>query len=717
MNLSEALDAALPEIPRSQISRKRPPMLDPDMIVREDILDGEPLVVTYQRSTTNVFRFPPMQWELLQLFDGKRSYEEIAEKYSELTRSAVTADDIRAVAAGLDEANFWYKTPQEKNIALNEKLKAERRRRSEKKAGNNLAHISFSAWDPDRYLTQLDTAIGRYVYSGWFTAAVVALFIFEVFVFVAKWNLLGHDIPLYYTFSKKSFADIARFWLIFFVIGFFHESSHGLTCKHFGGEVHSMGLMFLYLAPCFYCDISACWVSATRLQRLAAIIAGIWIEMVMCGIAMIIWTNTPVGEPIHDFAYEIILITGLAVVVINLNPLIKLDGYYFLTEWIGIPDLKERSTAFFSAWIQHHIFRLPVEVPIVPRRRVAFFAIYAFVSGGYSYLLLFAVVRFSFNVLAHFIAEWALIPAAALGFVVFRSRLRAFGKFLSNFYKVRQQSVLWRVTRFRLAALAVLAILLFLPIWHVRVDAYYLVEPSDVQVLRAGVPGTVRFMNVREGQQIQKGQPLAALNSLLHATHRVSTRANLEMAETRVADSEVRHRDLGPAIAARSEAVQMDAAAVTESGSLTIDAPFDGVVMTTAPENLTGRSVGQGEELIRVAKVSPPVIRVFVPAPELNRVHAGDLVALDTHATFVPVRLRLAPLDGQTSALPDGILHSQQYKGFELPAFYAARIYLATSVPDLRPGMAGRAKIFDKRLSVVERALVSARNLVRSHVW
>lgn len=717
MNLSEALDAALPEIPRSQISRKRPPMVDPDLIVREDILDGEPLVVVYQRSTANVFRFPPIQWKLIQLFDGKRSYEEIAEEYSAVARSFLSLEDVESLAAGLDEANFWYKTPQEKNIALNEKLQAERRRRGEKKAGTNLAHISFSAWDPDRYLTRLDDSVGRYLYSGWFTSLVILLFVFEVFVFVAKWNLLGHDIPLYYTFSKKSFADIARFWLIFFVIGFFHESAHGLTCKHYGGEVHSMGLMFLYLAPCFYCDVSACWVSATRLQRLAAIIAGIWIEMVMCGIAMIVWTNTPVGEPIHDFAYEIILITGLAVIVINLNPLIKLDGYYFLTEWIGIPDLKERSTAFLSGWVQHHVFRLPVEVPIVPRRRVVLFAIYAFISGCYSYLLLFAVVRFSFNLLAHFIAEWALLPAIWLAFVIFRSRLRIFGKFLVNFYEVRQQSVLWRVTPLRIVALAALAILLVVPIWHVRVDAYYLVEPSDDQALRAGVTGTVSQVNVREGQWVQKGEPLASLSSLMHATHSTAAQAGLALAEMHVADSEVQHRGLGPAIAARGEAAQMSAAAVTESSSLTVDAPFDGVVITTAPENLIGKSVGQGEELLRIAKVNPVVVRIFVPAPELNRVHPGDLVALDTHATFLPVRLRLAPLDGESFTLPDGILHSQQYKGFELPTFYATRVQLAASNADLRVGMVGRAKIFDKRRSIAERMLVSARNLVKSHVW
>ena len=44
------------------------------------------------------------------------------------------------------------------------------------------------------------------------------------------------------------------------VIGFVHESAHGLTCKHYGGEVHSMGLMFLYFTPCFYVDVTESWV-------------------------------------------------------------------------------------------------------------------------------------------------------------------------------------------------------------------------------------------------------------------------------------------------------------------------------------------------------------------------------------------------------------------------------------------------------------------------
>ena len=78
MNLSEALDAALPEIPRTRLSRKNPPRIDPDLIIREDVTDGEPVVAVYQRSTANLLRMKPTQWQLARLFDGVRSYEEIA---------------------------------------------------------------------------------------------------------------------------------------------------------------------------------------------------------------------------------------------------------------------------------------------------------------------------------------------------------------------------------------------------------------------------------------------------------------------------------------------------------------------------------------------------------------------------------------------------------------------------------------------------------------
>jgi putative peptide zinc metalloprotease protein len=83
MNLTEALDAALPEIPKTRYARERPPRLDPELIVREDAIDGEPFVGVLKREGSSFFRFPPGQWQLANLFDGIRSYDEIAALYNE----------------------------------------------------------------------------------------------------------------------------------------------------------------------------------------------------------------------------------------------------------------------------------------------------------------------------------------------------------------------------------------------------------------------------------------------------------------------------------------------------------------------------------------------------------------------------------------------------------------------------------------------------------
>jgi putative peptide zinc metalloprotease protein len=110
--------------------------------------------------------------------------------------------------------------------------------------------------------------------------------------------------------------------------------------------------------------------------------------------------------------------------LINLNPLIKLDGYYILTEILRIPDLKEQSTSLVTNWVKRNIFRLPVVVEYVPRRRRWLYVPYAILSGIYSYGLLFFVIRFARNVFRGYSPEWAFVPALLLAYFIFRSRIR-----------------------------------------------------------------------------------------------------------------------------------------------------------------------------------------------------------------------------------------------------------------------------------------------------
>ena len=716
MNLSEALDAALPEIPQTRLTRGRPPCLDPDLIIRDDTLDGQPIVGIFKREKGNYFRFDPPQWQLALLFDGVRTYEAIADEFTAGTGAPMSPADVEMFANTLEEAGFWYKTPQEKNLALNQKLKAQRDRRSSRKSKVNLAYIGFSAWDPDRYLTWLDARVGRYIYSPWCALCAIVLFCFEASIFAANWSFIGPDIALYFNFIHKALPDLIEFWLLIFVLGFIHETAHGLTCKHFGGQVHQMGFMFLYLAPCFYCDVTEIWISATKLQRLATIIAGIWIELTICGFSMIVWMNTPSGTWLHDLTYQLILITGIAVVILNLNPLIKLDGYYLLTEIIGVPDLKERSTAFLTGWFQNRVLRLPVETIAVPRRRVVLFIVYALLSSAYSYLLLFYVVRLSYNVLSHWLAELALIPSGLLAFTMFHSRLRSLRKVALQFWNEKLSGKRLLRPLPLTAALLIVAFLL-LPLWRDREDAYFVIEPMRSETLHAAVLGRVNQVLVHEGEKVQAGQPLLIMSSPVAASMVDSAVAQTSTARFQAFGAELQGQSIGPAAAEQTAAGRSSLLANEARSSLVVAAPMDGIVLTKDPEALLGRQVGSGQALLDLADDLPRAVRVYIPTAALQRIPMDAEVALEFPGRFSPVRLALAPPGGDAQNLPLGLLPAQEYQGIKLPVFYTSRMALPAFAGSPRFGVAGRAIIFGVRRSLAARALTKISAVVRAHIW
>jgi putative peptide zinc metalloprotease protein len=536
-------------------------------------------------------------------------------------------------------------------------------------------------------------------------------------VFVAKWNVLGPDIPLFYDFSKKTFGDLAEFWLLLMVVGFVHESAHGLTCKHYGGEVHSMGLMFLYLTPCFYVDVTESWVSATRMQRLATIIAGIWVELILCGMATLVWVSTQPGEWLHDFCYKVILITGIAVVVVNMNPLIKLDGYYFLTEFVRVPDLKERSTSFLVGWVQRYLFRLPVEVPVVSRRRLPLFVLYALASGAYSYLLLFLFIRFSYNVCYHWLAELAVLPAALVALWIFRGRLRSLQTFTMNFFRIHAAEGVFRPTPLKLAGVVLLLGVLFVPILRDRENAWFVIEPGDSHQVYAGVTGRVEAVYAREGDAVRTGQVLARLESLSQAATSEKAAAALSRSQAEVFTAELHHSGLGPALAEQHAAEGSSAIAEEERAMLAVTAPASGVVTTAEPQNLVHRNVTDGEVLLTIVDPKRLVARLYIPSSEMQWVRPGDEISLQPSSQFGEIRGRLGAMEGAAVTLPAGLVSGQEFKGLVLPAFYTTRMALREQDDRVQPGMSGPAKIFGRRRSVAERVATTVGNMLHTHFW
>jgi putative peptide zinc metalloprotease protein len=718
MNLTRVLDVALPDIP-ARVLLQRAPRLPPDVVWKEHSEEGKPIVRVLVPSQEAMFRFPPANWELTQLFDGTRSYEDIAQLYSAQSGTEYSADEVREFASSLEAAGFWYKTPQEKNILLMQK-DARKRRKTQtatKSKWGDLAQISFPAVNPDKFLTWFHKYT-YWVYTWWWTAITLAVFAVMTAITLGHWSEIGRDTLQFFNFSEKSWLDVGVFYLVAVGAMCWHEIGHGHACKHFGGRVPSMGFLLIYLAPGFYTDTSEGQVMATRSQRFVISLAGAWAELYICAVATLIWWVTPPDTPVHSVAYMMMLITGIASVLINFNPLIKLDGYYMMSEVLQLVDLKESSTAYVSAWVKRHIWRLPVEVPYVPRRRRLGYAVYALLSGFYSYTVLFVVARFVGNIFRNFDPDWSFIPELATAAIVFRSRIRILVNFMKFVYLDKKDRVRgWSISRHPLILLAALAIVLLLPLWHESIEGRFLLEPQTKVTIRSLVPGTITAVYVDEGATVAPGAPLFRMTNLPLQSEVGRSEADYAVASMRANSAVLRYSDIG---LSRQESDRLAAQSHNlgaQAASLSLVSPISGVILTPRVTDRLASYVPAGTDLAEVADLSTVRARIYVSEYDLYKLKLGSTARLLVDGASRRWNTQVASIAPQSSTIDPQLAEATKFKGLRPPNFYVVDMLLANATGSLKPGMVGLARIYGPRRSALGLLWAEVqRSLVRK-IW
>src|SRR5207248_9019799 len=239
MNIVRALEVALPELPE-RIIRQTPPKLESRVISKEHIENGEPVVLVKIPGSDLVFRFSPLQWHLIRLFDGQSSWEQISTRFERETGSSVPEDDVKELANYLQtKSPLLYKSPLEKNIMLQEELRSSRKKR--RKKALDFADITIKTWDnADGYVTWLYPKL-RFLFTPWFACVSIAMFILMGWMWADRFGEIWSDSFAFYNFTAKSGRDLIEFWFLFGAMAAFHETAHGLAGKHYGANIERMG--------------------------------------------------------------------------------------------------------------------------------------------------------------------------------------------------------------------------------------------------------------------------------------------------------------------------------------------------------------------------------------------------------------------------------------------------------------------------------------------
>ncbi|HMH54716.1 MAG TPA: M50 family metallopeptidase, partial [Gemmatimonadales bacterium] len=370
------------------------PKLRRDLVLVEQSYRGEQSYIIKDPESRKYFRFRPVEVMVMQTLDGEHTAEEAAAALAE-EGLRVTAKGVDTFAAKLTGMGLCERTISERSVLLMERLRAQRRQRLGKGIfQGDILRLRWSVGDPDklfdRWLPRL-----RFFFSRAFLVTSVALFAVYFLVIAVKWPEFSRGLADLYAF-KITLGTLVVFYLTSMVIVAIHELGHGFTCKYFGGQVHEIGAMLIYFEPAFFCNVNDAWTFPELRARLWVTAAGSWIQMVAASIGAIVWWAAAPGTLISEVALAAVLVGGIMTVFMNVNPLIPLDGYYALSDYLEVPNLRQRAFAYLAWLLKTRVLRLDLPQPPADGREQRIFLIYGALALTYIALILalFAATMF-----------------------------------------------------------------------------------------------------------------------------------------------------------------------------------------------------------------------------------------------------------------------------------------------------------------------------------
>jgi putative peptide zinc metalloprotease protein len=505
-----------------------PPRLRSDLTIsRQETAEGSVCVLKDPVSGA-FFRFGDTEQFIAEQLDGATPLDEVRRRTEAHFDASLAPESLQAFVARLVKAGLLE--------GGTESPKARTRRRG--RLLGSLLYLRMPLFDPDALLGRLLRSV-RWFFTPQFIALSAAIILIATCIMIARWSEVAQDFSRLYHLSA-----IPLVLAVAFVVGTAHEFAHGLTCKHFGGQVREMGFLLMYFQPALYTNVSDAWLFPEKSKRLWVGLAGPYFELFLWALATCTWRLTDVETEVNYIALSVMMLSGIKT-LFNFNPFIKLDGYYLLSDYLDMPNLRKRSFAYVgSAWkrlIGWEADGGGGNEDISPRERRAYLA-YGFVAAGCSLALLayVAVQTGGLLIEAHQPAALALL-GGLVGMKSRRKFRKLFGRGTSPALvadeddptdpadapaptqpeptkerKEKKEKKSGRTaTRWRVwAALAAAALgVVLLASMELRIGGGFTVLPDENADIRAQVEGIVEHIAVTEGDVVRAGDVIAQLSN------------------------------------------------------------------------------------------------------------------------------------------------------------------------------------------------------------
>ena len=480
-----------------------------DLVISMSVFQGEPSWVVKDPISLKYFRLREPEHEVLQLLRGTCSYDEIRRHLAgRFPNRQFDIRQLQRLLQSFHQNGLLISNASGQAGPLGRRCLEDRKRKLLATLGS-IVSIRFPGFDPEPVLAWL------YPKTAWMFSRF-ATFCFLVLI-TAACLLVGINadeffarLPDFQTFF--GIRNLVYLGFILIVTKTIHEFGHGLMCKHFGGECHEMGFMLMVLTPAMYCDTSDSWVLSNKWHRIAIGAGGMWLELIVASAATFVWWYTNPGWA-HYLALNVMFLSSVATVIFNINPLLRYDGYYMLSDLLEIPNLSQKSNQLLLDRVR--VWCLGMDASSrsrLPEKYRISFALYSIASFAYRWFVLAMIFWFLTRVFEPYGLEvlgYLVLTVSLTGAVVIPA-VRAFRFFLfpGNLRMVKARSLLTT----SLVILLVVAAISTLPLPH-YVFADFVIRPGEAQSHYVEWPGNLREICVEYGDIVEEGQVIACLEN------------------------------------------------------------------------------------------------------------------------------------------------------------------------------------------------------------
>ena len=518
----------------------------------------------------------------------------------------------------------------------------------------NYLFIRIPIFRPSRFLRRTQHWVAP-VYTRNFNFAMAALCLIGLYLVARQWDAFLSTFSYFFNLQGAAFYLCA---LVFIKI--VHELGHAYTATRYGSRVASMGIAMLVMMPLLYTDTTDAWRLNSRRQRLLISAGGMIAELYLAIVFTFLWSFLPDGL-LRSAAFIIATTSWIMSVLINLNILMRFDGYYILSDLLGVENLQDRAFLLGKWRLRQLLFdiRRPAPgdfSPLVRKKLI----IYAWSVWIYRFFLFFGIAllvyHFFFKVLGIllFVVEivWFIVNPIVKEFAVWNEMKD----------EIRQSN------RYRLTTLIcfILLSLFFLP-WNTRIEVPAILRASNMTAIHSVSPGMVAEVFVNEGDEVSAGQPILVLGSPSLEDEITKTERQYAVTKLRSQRRASNIDDLANMQVVLEQLQELQSrlnGLYEQKDELTVRAPIDGKIVDLQNDLHPGRWINEKLRLAHVVGLDQLMLQGVIEGKELSQ------VGVDQDAIFIPdepeldtIKARVIEIDNANMQVLDILYFASIYGG------------------------------------------------------